>query len=89
MNGRIILNIKAAAKYYPAGANAAAGGSQITLPNGAKLVVGGALDSAGAFHTIEAWQLVTCEDDGTGTGNTAEFCRIFLCSERFTKPAGM
>jgi hypothetical protein len=87
--GKIILNIKAAAKYNnPAAGGAVAGGSSVTLPDGSSVVVGGCLDTAGNPHTLEVWQIVTCEDDGSGAGTTAEFCRLVVMSERFAKPSG-
>ena len=83
--GKIILNVKAATKYTNAGGTTA-GGASVTLPDGTTLTVGGAVDMDGNARTIEVWQLVTCEDDGTGTGATKEFSRLFLCSDRFLGP---
>ena len=93
--GKIFLNIKCAAKYYDPTNSGALGGGTLpgggnpTLPDGTSATpVGGCLDTAGNPHTIECWQVVTCEDDGTGTGNTAEFCRLVMMSDRFAKPTG-
>jgi len=87
--GKIVLNILAAAKYNdPTAGGAVAGGTNVAMPDGSVVKVGGCMDSTGAVHTIEVWQVVTCEDDGTGTGNSAEFCRLILMSDRFAKPAG-
>ena len=83
--GKIILNVKAATKYTAADGSTA-GGAVVTLPDGTTLTVGGAVDMAGNPHTMDVWQLVTCEDDGAGTGNTKEFSRLFICSERFLGP---
>ena len=98
--GKIFLNIKSAAKYYDPTAAGALKGGQVpgtgsppgpatnpVLPDGTNAIqVGGCLDSAGNPHTIEVYQAVTCEDDGTGTGNTKEYCRLILMSDRFAKP---
>lgn len=87
--GKIILNIKAAAKYYdPTASGALSGGASVTMPDGTALTVGGCKDTAGNYHTLEVWQAVTCEDDGTGTGNVKEYCRLILMSDRFAKPTG-
>lgn len=87
--GKIVLNIKSAAKYNdPTASGAVNGGANVTMPDGTTLNVGGCIDSAGNAHTLEVWQIVTCEDDGTGTGNTTEFCRLVLMSDRFAKPTG-
>ena len=88
--GKIILQVKAAAKYYDptVAASTPDGGSTVTLPDGTSVSVGGAVDAEGTPRTIEVFQLITCEDDGTGTGATKEFCRLFACSDRFEKPAG-
>ena len=86
---KIILNIKAAAKYNdPTASGAVAGGLAVRMPDDSTLTIGGAIDSTGAAHTLEVWQLITCEDDGTGGGGTTEYCRLFLCSDRFSKPPG-
>lgn len=87
--GKVVLSIKAAAKYNnPAGGGAVAGGTNVTLPDGTTILVGGCLDKDGNPHTLEVWQMVTCEDDGSGTSTTAEYCRLIVMSERFAKPAG-
>ena len=88
--GKIILNVKAAAKYYDptVAAGTPDGGTTVTLPDGSSLSVGGAVDSEGVARTLEVFQVITCEDDGTGTGTVKEFCRLFVCSDRFEKPAG-
>jgi len=88
--GRIILNIKAAAKYYDPTVPASTpdGGEMATMPDGSSLLVGGCKDSEGVYRTLEVFQMITCEDDGTGTGTVKEFCRLFVCSDRFEKPAG-
>lgn len=77
--GKIILNIKAAAKV----ANGT-GGTLVTLPDGTELTIGGAVDSEGDEHTIEVYQLTTCEDNGSGT--LENFTRLFVCSDRFKLP---
>ncbi len=75
--GDFALHIRAAAKLYD-GAGVEDGGTTV---DGVK--IGGAIDSDGKAHTIECWQLTTCEDDGTGTDTTANFTRLFVCSDRF------
>ena len=77
--GKIILNIKAAAKIADG-----TGGTSVALPDGSALTVGGAIDSEGTEHTLEVYQLTTCEDDGTGT--LVNYTRLFLCSDRFKLP---
>ncbi len=68
--GPPISNYTAQAYYYNnAGAKVGSGGSSS----------GGT--SATAVQ-LSGWILNTCEDDGTGTGNTASYQRIFYCSDR-------
>lgn len=85
--GKIVLNIQAASKYNTTAAGGAVtGGTNMKLPDGSIVLVGGCQDSQGNFHTMECWQLTTCEDDGTGTGTLTNFTRIFVCSDRFKLP---
>jgi hypothetical protein len=77
--GKIILNIRAAAKLPDN-----TGGSSVTLPDGTTLVVGGALDTLGQFHVLECKQLPTCELGPDG--QLHNYTRIFLASDRFQLP---
>lgn len=77
--GKIILNIKAAAKIADG-----TGGTVVTLPDGSTMTIGGAVDSEGDEHTLEVYQLTTCEDNGSGT--LENYTRLFVCSERFKLP---
>ena len=88
--GRIILNIKAAAKYYDPTVPASTpdGGSNVKMPDGSMLSVGGCQDSEGVYRTLEVYQVITCEDDGSGSGSPTEWCRLIVCSDRFEKPEG-
>lgn len=71
---KLIINLLAAAKL-PDGT----GGTNIS-----GVVIGGFIDTQGNFHTIEGYQLPTCEDNGTGT--LKNFTRIFVCTDRFKLP---
>jgi hypothetical protein len=75
-NGKIILNIKAAAKIADG-----TGGTSVNLPDGTALTIGGAIDSEGHEHVLEVYQLTTCEDNGSGT--LENYTRLFVCSDRF------
>ncbi|MDR3458500.1 MAG: hypothetical protein P4N60_13700 [Verrucomicrobiae bacterium] len=78
----LVMNIRAAAKLNSLVDGSVQGGT-VDADN---VLVGGFVDSQGNFHTVEGWQLTTCEDDGTNTGNLQNFTRIFLCTERFKIP---
>lgn len=78
-NGKIILNIKAAAKIADG-----TGGGSVTMPDGTTATVGGCVDSQGTEHTLEIFQLTTCEDNGSGV--MENYTRLFLCSDRFKLP---
>ncbi|MEI6194856.1 MAG: hypothetical protein WCS42_11055 [Verrucomicrobiota bacterium] len=73
--GQFIFNVLTPAKK----ADGSGGGA-----NTQGIVVGGAVDSQGNAHTLEVYELTTCEDRGDGT--LEYFTRLIVCSDRFKLP---
>ena len=73
--GQFIFNVLTPAKK----ADGSGGGA-----NTQGIVVGGCIDSQGNPHTIECYEVTTCEDRGDGT--LEYFTRIGVFSDRYKLP---